>query len=821
MEPRSDRARTPKATPEMSWSLGVLLLSGPMLALIWLLLLPHPAVGSLLTFVGVCLLSIAVGSWLLLGARRLRPVWHLHALIVLAVVLVSLVVASAGDNRGLAVFYLFVAPYVWAFFSVRAATLHTLLTAVVSLGTLILQQPRLGGPPIGEVLGRWLFIVCCLLSVSFLIRSLTASLRRAMTGQERQADVSRVLAGFMQRVIERDLLVAHFEDAVRTVKDILGASMASVVERDGDATLRLATSVGARNPVPPGTRFADTDDFIAYVIAAEGPVLCHDLTTEDRFVVPQALLDDGQRAGLMAPIQHDGEVVGLLQAFSRTPGKFDAEDALTLTALAATLSQVVYRDAVDEEMARRALHDPLTGLPNRALFGDRLDHAVAQRLRHGGELAVIFADLDRFKTVNDTYGHAIGDELLVSLAPRLAALMREGDTVARFGGDEFVFLLEGLAGGADAVEAASRLSAAAQAVPLVMPDGVVIHVSMSMGVSLSRGRENCAEAMIAEADAAMYLAKASGGGQVRLFDDREGSSSQDRRLMESQLRQALSDGSLSVAYQPVVDVHTALPVGFEVAARWDHPERGVIGPREFMSVAEDAGLITALDELVLRTAAHDGASWQAATGQPLVISVNVSARHLTDPSFTERFLAIYAKSRLLPQTLCLEIAETDLHLTLDAVGTRAALAALHAAGVLISLDDFGTGYSSLTRLREFPIDAVKIDRSFVEELLTGDADAAIVEGVIVMARRMGLPAVAQGVESAAVHSRLSELGCPLAQGVLFSEPLPREDVAAYLRRVLPCPRDGGGTESVRSSISAVSAVSAVSGPATPRGPSGY
>lgn len=343
-----------------------------------------------------------------------------------------------------------------------------------------------------------------------------------MAGQERQAEVSRVLAGFMQRAVERDVLLAHFEDAVRTVLDILGASMACVVERDSDATLRLTTSVGAHNPALPGTWFEETDGSIAHAIAAGGPVLSHDLTAEDRFVVHPALLEDGQRSVLMAPIQRDGKVVGLLQAFSRTPGKFDADDAVTLTAFAATLSQVVYRDAVDQEMAHRALHDSLTGLPNRALFADRLDHAVAQRPRSGGELAVIFADLDRFKAVNDTYGHVVGDELLVSLAPRLAALMREGDTVARFGGDEFVFLLEGLVGGVDAVEAATRLSAAVQGVPLVMPDGVVIHVSMSLGVSLSRGRENCAETMIAEADAAMYLAKARGGGQVRVFDDRQG-----------------------------------------------------------------------------------------------------------------------------------------------------------------------------------------------------------------------------------------------------------------------------------------------------------
>lgn len=402
---------------------------------------------------------------------------------------------------------------------------------------------------------------------------------------------------------------------------------------------------------------------------------------------------------------------------------------------------------------------------------------------------MIFADLDRFKAVNDTYGHAIGDELLVSLAPRLAALMREGDTVARFGGDEFVFLLEGLADGADAVEAARRLSAAAQGVPLVMPDGVVIHVSMSMGVSLSRGRESCAEAMIAEADAAMYLAKASGGGQIRLYDDRAGSSDPVRRSIESELRQSLSEGSISVGYQPVVDMRTALPVGFEVVARRDHPDREVAASREFSSGAEDPGLITVLDELVLRAAVDAGVSWQEATGQPLVISVNVSARHLSDPSFTERILAIHADSRLLPRTLCLEIAETALDL--DPARAGAALSALHTAGVLISLDHFGAGRSSLAHLRDFPIDAVKIDRGFVDGLLAGDVDAAIVEGLLVMARGMGLTVVAQGVENVAVHSRLAELGCPLAQGSLFSDPLPREAVAEYLRRELSTDPDSG------------------------------
>jgi predicted signal transduction protein with EAL and GGDEF domain len=289
--------------------------------------------------------------------------------------------------------------------------------------------------------------------------------------------------------------------------------------------------------------------------------------------------------------------------------------------------------------------------------------------------------------------------------------------------------------------------------------------------------------MMAEADEAMYLAKASGGGQVRLFEDSDLSAKRNRLLMESQLRRALKRGEVSVAYQPIVDVLTSVPVGFEALARWNDPERGEVSPEQFIPVAEHAGLISDLDELVLRTACADVAAWQYATGRPLTVSVNVSSRHLAQTTFAERLLAIHTQSSLLPGTLCLEITETAL--ILDTAGASAKLAALHAAGVLISLDDFGTGYSSLAHLRDFPIHSVKIDRSFVSNILTNDDDAAIVEGVTVMARRMGLSVVAEGVEDARVHARLQQLGCPLAQGHLFSRALPSYAVDAYLGGTSP------------------------------------
>jgi diguanylate cyclase (GGDEF)-like protein len=700
-------------------------------------------------------------------------------------VLVSIAVVSAGSNRGLAVFYLFVSPYAWAFFSVRAASLHTTFTAAASLTTLFLQRPFLPTHDFRDVIGRWLFIMVCLLSVGLLIRLRTSSLNRAVAGQERQVDVGRALAGFMERAIERRSLAGHYQDAVETVVGVLGASMAAVLVRGNDGTLRLATSIGAAVPAAPGTVIDDTGQMIAYAVAHGGILVSDDLQHDARFTAHQLVLEDGQRSAVMAPIQRDGTVVGVLQAFSREPGAFDTTDALTLTSFAATLSQVANRAATDEEMARRALYDSLTGLPNRALFAENLSRAVARRTPGGyeGELAVIFADIDRFKDVNDTYGHLVGDNLLTTLAPRLAALMRDGDTVARFGGDEFVFLLEGITDGADAMEAALQLSAAAQKVPIVLPDGLITHITLSLGVSLSRERIDCVDAMMAEADEAMYLAKAAGGGQVRLFEDSDLAAKRNRLLMESQLRRALKHGEVSVAYQPIVDVHTMAPVGFEALARWTHEDRGEVSPEEFIPVAEHAGLIGDLDDLVLRTACADVAKWQRATGQPLTVSVNVSSRHLAQTTFADRLLAVHANSALLPGTLCLEITETAL--ILDTAGASAKLSALHDAGVLISLDDFGTGYSSLAHLRDFPISAVKIDRSFVSNVLTNDDDAAIVEGVTVMARRMGLSAVAEGVDDPAIHERLKELGCPLAQGHLFAKALSRAAVDDYLGAALP------------------------------------
>ena len=735
-------------TPEMTRSLGLLFVTGPALAMIWLLALPHPPLGSAMVFVLVCTLSIAAGCWLLFGVHRPRPMMILHLMIVAAVLLVSMGVVSAGSNRGLAVFYLFVSPYAWAFFSARAAALHTAFTAAASLASLLLQLPHLPNSNLGEVVGRWFFMVFCLLSVGLLIRFLSSSLRRALAGQERQAEVSRALAGFMERAIERGSLSGHYQDAVETVAEVLDASMATILVKSRDGALKTAASVGT---VVPGATNSVSDDAEA----------------------------------LVAPIQRDGAVIGFLQALPREPGAFDAEDILTISSFAATLSQVANRAATDEEMSRRALYDSLTGLPNRSLFAERLSRAVARRTPGGyeGELAVIFADIDRFKDVNDTYGHLVGDTLLVALAPRLAALMREGDTVARFGGDEFIFLLEDVGDSSDALEAAQRLFEAAQKVPIIMPDGLVTHVSLSIGVALSRERIDCVDAMLAEADEAMYLAKAAGGGQVRLFEDSDLSAKRNRLLMESQLRRALMRGEVTVAYQPIVDVHTCVPVGFEALARWTHPERGMVSPDEFITVAERAGLISELDELVLRTACADVAAWQRATGRPLTVSVNVSSRHLAQTTFAERLLAVHAQSPLLPHTLCLEITETAL--ILDTAGASAKLAALHDAGVLISLDDFGTGYSSLAHLRDFPIHAVKIDRSFVSNVLTNDDDAAIVEGVTVMARRMGLSAVAEGVDNPAVHDRLKELGCPLAQGHLFSRALTRSAVDAYLSDTLP------------------------------------
>jgi diguanylate cyclase (GGDEF)-like protein len=436
--------------------------------------------------------------------------------------------------------------------------------------------------------------------------------------------------------------------------------------------------------------------------------------------------------------------------------------------------------AAERALIHQAFHDTLTGLPNRALLDDRLGQALARRERRPLEIAVLFLDIDRLKWVNDSLGHAAGDQLLVTAAHRLKAVLRPGDTVARFGGDEFVVLCDDVGGECEALLVAERLREALAA-PFQLRDRE-IGLTASIGIALaSSSTHDSPDALLRDADAAMYRAKERGRDRVELFDDQMRSRALVRLETESMLRRAIDREELRVHYQPVIDLHTERIIGVEALARWQHPERGEVGPSEFITVAEETGLIVNLGAFVLRQACIQVARWnsRAPDRPPLTVSVNLSAHQLRSRGLREMVAEALDRSGLPPPLLCLEITETAL--VEDADSTRTALDALKDLGITLAVDDFGTGYSSLLYLRRFPIGVLKIDRSFVIGLGTSAEDTAIVCGVIGLARALGLLAVAEGVETPEQAARLRELGCPLAQGYHWSMPLTARQMGRRLK----------------------------------------
>jgi diguanylate cyclase (GGDEF)-like protein len=456
-----------------------------------------------------------------------------------------------------------------------------------------------------------------------------------------------------------------------------------------------------------------------------------------------------------------------------------AQGFMAVSTLTGLLLAVVRdeREAAVGELARRALHDPLTGLPNRALLADRLEQALARSREDGTMLALLLVDLDEFKNVNDSLGHHTGDQLLTQVAPRLRAAVRPQDTVARFGGDEFVVLCEGLAGPWEAEDVAHRLAGAwSEPFPLGEDD---VYISGSTGIAVARAGRADRAALLREADAAMYRAKDRGRGHAELYDDAMRAQAYERLRLERDLRRALADGDIAVHYQPIVDLETGRPIAVEALSRWTHPERGHVSPAAFIPVAEESGLIADLGRDVLRDACAQVARWRAELpgAEHLQLSVNVSARQITRGELLTQVGQALREAGLPPSALALEVTESALMEETDAPGP--VLASLRALGVQIVLDDFGTGYSSLSYLRRFPLDGLKLDRSFVDGLGRQDA-AAVVAAIIGMGTTLGLVITAEGIETRDQAERLRDLGCPRGQGYVLARPLPPQDAAAFL-----------------------------------------
>jgi diguanylate cyclase (GGDEF)-like protein/PAS domain S-box-containing protein len=452
------------------------------------------------------------------------------------------------------------------------------------------------------------------------------------------------------------------------------------------------------------------------------------------------------------------------------------------------MRDVTARKNAEQELAHQALHDVLTGLPNRSLLLDRLAQALARSRRSRLETVVLFLDLDRFKLVNDSLGHAEGDQLLRAVAERLTSRIRATDTVARLGGDEFVVLLEEAGDEATALALAHKLLEALQE-PFPV-GGRDLYVTTSMGLAIS-GPDATPHSMLRDADAAMYEAKERGRNRLERFDDTVRDRAVHRSRLDHDLHLALERGELRLAYQPAFDVATLRVVGVEALVRWDHPERGEVGPGEFISIAEDNGLIVPIGEWVLDTACAQCAEWARIDRQAApVVWVNVSARQLAQPGFAETVAATIARHGLDPSLVGLELTESVLIEEAETTGTK--LRDIEELGVRLAIDDFGTGYSSLLYLQRFKVDVLKLDRSFVRELGRNLDDHAISSAVIRLGHSLGMEVSAEGVEEAQQLDLLRALGCDVACGYLLARPGPPEDVTARLwtaleERGLPTP----------------------------------
>jgi diguanylate cyclase (GGDEF)-like protein/PAS domain S-box-containing protein len=441
------------------------------------------------------------------------------------------------------------------------------------------------------------------------------------------------------------------------------------------------------------------------------------------------------------------------------------------------LAEAELRSA-EEDIRYQALHDSLTGLPNRTLVLDHLEHA-----RSSKQVAVLLLDLDRFKLVNDGFGHAAGDALLVEIAPRLREALRPGDIVGRLGGDEFVVLLADVADERVAFDVAERIVASLRR-PFLL-EGIEHYVTVSIGIAMAGGDRVPPASLIRDADAALYRAKDRGRGRYELFDRAMRVRTLERLSLENDLRRALDRAELRVHYQPVVSLRERSILGVEALVHWEHPERGLVEPQEFIPIAEESGLIGPIGEWVMREACQQASAWHAASpdAPPLGISVNLSVRQITQRDIAGMVARALRDTGLDPQCLCLEITETAILDDSDAANQ--ALRSLLALGVGMVLDDFGTGYSSLAYLTRLPIQGLKIDRSFIQRLGANARSTAIVTAIVRMAEALSIEVTAEGVETPRQVEELQRLGCDRAQGFCFARPLPPSEIAKLLSQPGP------------------------------------
>jgi diguanylate cyclase (GGDEF)-like protein/PAS domain S-box-containing protein len=590
-----------------------------------------------------------------------------------------------------------------------------------------------------------------------------------------QAAVARLGEHALRGASLADLM----QEAVSAGVELLGLEIGAVVELVPSEEVVAFRAVHGL----PGVRINDRvpaglGSQSGYALLSGRPAVVTDWAHERRFERSEVLEGLGTTSGLTVVIEGRRGPFGALGFHSQAPRVFKQGDVDFVQALANVLGDVVERQLTDDDIRHRALHDPLTGLPNRLLFLDRVGQATErQRRRRDILTAVLVLDLDRFKLVNESLGHRAGDELLAAAAPRLKQAVRSADTVAHLSGDEFGILLEDITGEQDAIEMAERI-AGVFARPFVL-DGDEHFVTTSIGIALAEGGER-GEDLLRDADAAMHRAKERGRARYELFDEALRGRALSRLRVENDLRRALDRDELTLHYQPLVSLRDRQMVSVEALVRWDHPERGRISPADFIPVAEENGLIEPIGRWVLEHACRQAAEWCRARpdAAPLTMGVNLSAAQLANPALAQTVATALRVSGLDPSCLALELTESML--VGDTEQLSETLVALKALGLRLVLDDFGTGYSSLSYLTRLPLDSLKVDRSFVDGLGTESRDTAVTEAIIAMSRALSLRVVGEGAETEQQVAELARLGCDLVQGFYFSRPVEAEEITRML-----------------------------------------
>ena len=600
--------------------------------------------------------------------------------------------------------------------------------------------------------------------------------------ERRSAALERRLASQRQLLAITERLLVHREGGA--VFEAIADTLADVVPHDTLTIYLVDRAAGCLVPTLARDEYAEqilasrpalgagiTGDIIE---KGEAEII-NDVTNDPRAIqIPGTPVEP--ESMIVAPIRTSEGVIGALSLY-RANREFEADDLELVRLFTNHVAIALENASIHDRLIEAAVTDPLTGLPNRRLFSDRVNHALSRRGRTGKGVAVLFLDLDGFKLVNDSLGHATGDEVLAAVGTRLRSCLRTTDTVARLGGDEFAFLLEDIQDDAEAVAAAERvIEALAQ--PLALP-GREVSVRASIGAAVDRGAPGMSAVdLLRNADTAMYQAKATSRGRLALFEPAMHARQLVRLELEGELRQALSAGHLRLVYQPIVALATGQIIGAEALLRWDRPG-APIGPDQFIPLAEETGDIVPIGRWVLAEACQQARRWQRETRlTDFAISVNTSARELAEPRFVAEVVGTLATTGLAPEHLTLEVTESVL--LADETAAVGTLRALRAAGVHIAVDDFGTGYSSLSYLDRLPVDGLKIDRSFVQGLAPGRGKSALVSATLGFARALGLTVTAEGVETDEQLRKLQELRCRQAQGFYLSRPLSTESLVELL-----------------------------------------